>query len=531
MTSALPPLRTDPFSALPRPDRHKPKCGPVRPSKVGRRRAFVLIGVHVLILGHVLHWFVTGSTLSPVEPSEAMQTFELGYINAGFVLFVGLILSTLLFGRWFCGWGCHVVALQDLCAWILARLGQKPRPVRSRLLVFAPFVVAFHMFVWPHVEHWLDPAQKPMVAVADWQWRLSTGAFWATFPGWIMAIATFVFVGFLIVYWLGAKGFCSFGCPYGAFFAVADRFSPMRIKVTDACDACGHCTHVCTSNVRVHEEVAMHGQIVDPGCMKCFDCVSVCPKEALHFGLGKPAPLAISQQRRQARADLSWPEELAAGAVFFLAAQGFRGAWFGERVPFLLSVALGAITAVFFVVAMRLFRRPDVVFQHAELKRKGRLLPRGRLMAGLLAVWALLALDTGVVRLLRQRAEDLAVAVAPWSQPEARRSGLAELDAALGKAEAFSLLVDPEIWRKRGLLLRDLSMLEQDASLLQRSQAEFEKALRVLPDSLGVLVPLADVLHVQGMDAAAVELLQHAARVQPGSPDVQQRLQALQGPR
>jgi hypothetical protein len=33
---------------LPRLDRHKPKCGPVRPSKMGRRRMWVLIGVHVL---------------------------------------------------------------------------------------------------------------------------------------------------------------------------------------------------------------------------------------------------------------------------------------------------------------------------------------------------------------------------------------------------------------------------------------------------------------------------------------------------
>ena len=47
-----------------------------------------------------------------------------------------------------------------------------------------------------------------------------------------------------------------------AFFTIADRFAPVRIKVTDACDACGHCTTVCTSNVRVHEEVAKHGQLV-----------------------------------------------------------------------------------------------------------------------------------------------------------------------------------------------------------------------------------------------------------------------------
>jgi polyferredoxin len=134
-----------------------------------------------------------------------------------------------------------------------------------------------------------------------------------------MAVATFLVVGFLIVWWLGAKGFCNFGCPYGAFFAVADRFALGKIKVTPACDACGHCTSVCTSNVRVHEEVAIHKQVVDPACMKCLDCVSVCPKDALYYGLGAPTLLRQSQQRLAARADFTWPEELALGATAWLA--------------------------------------------------------------------------------------------------------------------------------------------------------------------------------------------------------------------
>ena len=268
MTATQPPTH-DPLAALPRLDRHKPKGDGVRRSKVSRLRAWVLVGVHVVIGVHIWHWLATGESVTPVEPSEAMQTFELGKINAGFLLFVGLIASTLIFGRWFCGWACHVVALQDLCAWLLKKVRLKPRPLRSRLLVLAPWVVAFHMFVWPHVHHWLDPVEKPMPD--EWHWELTTDDLWVTFPGPIMAIGTFLVVGFLIVWWLGAKGFCTYGCPYGAFFTLADRVAPVRVKVNDACNACGHCTSVCTSNVRVHEEVARHKQIVDPGCMKCLD--------------------------------------------------------------------------------------------------------------------------------------------------------------------------------------------------------------------------------------------------------------------
>src|SRR5207244_4171 len=85
---------------------------------------------------------------------------------------------------------------------------------------------------------------------------------------------------FMTVYFLGNKGFCTYACPYGGVFGLVDKVAPGRIRVTDACEECGHCTAVCTSNVIVHAEVKKYGMVVDPGCMKCMDCVSVCPNDA-----------------------------------------------------------------------------------------------------------------------------------------------------------------------------------------------------------------------------------------------------------
>src|SRR5262249_29463300 len=102
---------------LPRPETHVPRCGTPHRSPKSRRRAAALIAVHALVVVHVAHWKLSGRTLTPLEPSEAMQTLELGYVNAGFVVFGALLLATLVLGRFFCGWACHVVAYQDLCAW------------------------------------------------------------------------------------------------------------------------------------------------------------------------------------------------------------------------------------------------------------------------------------------------------------------------------------------------------------------------------------------------------------------------------
>jgi len=70
----------------------------------------------------------------------------------------------------------------------------------------------------------------------------------------------------------------------------------------------------CTSNVLVHAEVKQYGMVVDPGCMKCMDCVSVCPNDALYFGFGKPAVGVKPAIKRNYT--LNWPEEIAAAVVF-----------------------------------------------------------------------------------------------------------------------------------------------------------------------------------------------------------------------
>jgi ferredoxin len=208
------------------------------------------------------------------------------------------------------------VALQDLAGWILKKLRLRPRHVDLGLLGWVPWLAFVYMFLQLVATRLLEQLGLP-----DLQWQMKTEDFWATFPNWVTAILTFGVVGFAIVWFLGNKGFCSYACPYGGIFGIADQLAPMRIRVTDACSGCGHCTAVCTSNVRVHQEVRDWKAVVDPGCMKCLDCVSVCPNDALYVGFGAPALFAT--RRTPAKAPVarerSWIVQLALTGGFFLA--------------------------------------------------------------------------------------------------------------------------------------------------------------------------------------------------------------------
>ncbi len=354
----------------------------MRASKNGRWRALALVLVHVLVAVHIAHWMSTGSTLSPLEPSEAMEFAKHDLVNAGFVFFGLTVLSTLVLGRWFCGWACHLVALQDLCLWLLKRAGIRPRPLRSRMLAFVPALAALYMFVYP-LAFRLWSGDEP----GPYRVALTKSDFWETFPPWPVALVTFAVCGFVIVYFLGAKGFCTYACPYGALFGLADRFAVGRIRVTDACEGCGHCTATCSSNVLVHEEVRKHGMVVDPGCMKCLDCVSVCPKNALYFGFGPPAFATRVKAAWRAKAGLSLEEELLLAAAFLAAFFIYRGLY--GVIPFLLALGLAGILAFCFVKLGTIPRRASVSFLGRVLKQEGRLTRSGRVfVASMFAVTA-----------------------------------------------------------------------------------------------------------------------------------------------
>lgn len=366
--------------------------GRVRPSGSSRWRAFSLMAVHVLMIAHFAHWMIAGETVTPVEPSESMETITSGRINAGFIFFGVALLATLVLGRWLCGWGCHLVAYQDLTLWVLKKFKLRPKAFRSRLLLYAPLAAAFYMFFLPEVARIIMGEPRPPTTL-----HLTTTGFWDTFPQYGIAILTLLFCGVAIIYFLGPKGFCTYACPYGALFVLTDKLAPARIRVTDACRQCGHCTSVCTSNVKVAEEVKLYGMVVDPGCMKCLDCVSVCPNDALYFGFGRPSlgakPVA---PRRPVRWDLTIGEDLLAVLIGVAAFLCFRGLY--GKIPFLMSVGLAGIVTFLVMKAVKLFYQRDVLLQRTRLKAAGQLRPIGTAYACSIIVLLAITAHSGIWR-------------------------------------------------------------------------------------------------------------------------------------
>lgn len=333
------------------------------------------------MIAHVIQWMIAGETISPVEPSESMETITSGAINAGFIFFAVALLATLILGRWVCGWGCHLIAYQDLTLWVLKKFKLRPKAFSTRLFWLVPLVAAIYMFVWPELVRLWVGVHRPHTT-----WHVMTTGFWDTFPQYGIAILTVLVCGVAMIHFLGPKGFCTFACPYGAFFGLTDKLAVGRIRVTDDCHECGHCTSVCSSNVRVAEEVKLYKMVVDPGCMKCMDCVTVCPNDALYFGLGAPAlgrrPV---EPRPKRRFDLGWGEEVLALLIFVAVFLAFRGLY--GKFPFLMSLGVAGVVTYLIMKVLHMAFKPDVLIQRTKLKVGGTIQPAGKLYAaGVFAV-------------------------------------------------------------------------------------------------------------------------------------------------
>jgi tetratricopeptide (TPR) repeat protein/NAD-dependent dihydropyrimidine dehydrogenase PreA subunit len=523
-----------------------------RPLKYSKWRAAALGSVYVLFGVHIAHWKLNGSTLAPLELNEVMYTLEAGVVTAGFLLMATLIVATAFVGRFFCSWACHIMALEDLCSWLLGKLRIRTRPVRSRLLFLVPTLALLYMFVWPQflrIYEGRPPPELRILGDEDGWASFVTNDFWRNLPDPWIAGLTFAVCGFAVVYFLGSRSFCLHACPYGAVFAAMDRIAPGRIKLTGNCEQCGICTGVCSSHVRVHEEIARYGKVVDPNCMKDLDCVSACPQKALSFGFTRPAGLDSFRGtgRRKTRYDFSVAEELAMAAVFLAVLMVFRGLY--NTVPFLMTLGLACIAAYLTVLCLRLAGRPDVRLVPFRLKRAGKLTGSGRVFALSILVLGMFSAHSAYVRYheaLGQRAFDrvsLAVQQDTSLPTQSHESAVRHLTAArkwglfhpltrdhqLASLHLKSVnpgLAEPYLRRIARDDPQDLDSRLALAQLLLRSgrldEAETEEAIEAYRNaaaentsSVPVRMELGQILAESGRYSEAATAFREAASLQP----------------
>ena len=248
---------------------------------IQKLRITSLIGIHLFILAHI--YYFGDEIIGSVDFQEFFHAFiKHGIINAGVILVVLAFFTTLIFGRFFCGWACHFGAVQELSWWLLQKMGITPKTVNSSLVTILPLFILLNFYIAPNLT---EALKTPWEGITI---NLGMPEIWAFLPGFIIGTLTFLVDGFLIVYFLGRKGFCRFLCPWGAFLKLPNSLAMFKVRNTGGCIQSGNCTTNCPVGIDVSYEINHYDKVTNTNCTSCMICTEGCPTKAISYKWGNP---------------------------------------------------------------------------------------------------------------------------------------------------------------------------------------------------------------------------------------------------
>ena len=302
---------------------------------------FVFVGMcyyFSMVRAEFIAWF------SPIK-WQLIPSLLGTFTAAVWVLFILLVLN-LLFGRIYCSTLCPLGTLQDInnrIAWLFKSKKQKNFHYHKphTLLRYGLFTIVAACFLigltlpllllgpYSNFGRMASLLCRPIIfglnnvashIVPEQIYYQSYAALnWGSYvwPG----------LFFLLLVWLSTfhgRLFCNTLCPAGSLLGILSKYAAFRPVVnTEKCNHCGLCSMKCKAEC-IHSK---EGSIDHSRCVMCFNCLTVCKKDALHYRFSWLPKKATSQSEVQASAPA--PEAKASQASrrrFLLTAGGVVGA-------------------------------------------------------------------------------------------------------------------------------------------------------------------------------------------------------------
>jgi len=236
-----------------------------------------------------------------------------------FYLAILVIVATVFLGRLFCGWVCPLGTLNNIIGSM-----KKGRPwtktanwyrfkyyVLIFLLVSSLFslqlsgiadpisllIRSFSLAVYPLVSYatsaTFDAVYNTniplLVNVSEFTYSILKKIFLPFQQPFYLQSA---FVGFLFLLVLGSnlverRFWCKYLCPLGGLLGILSRYAFLRRSVSEDCNDCGACAHVCQGGATPNQAERWK----NTECIYCTDCDDLCPQNAVHFGFMKKPPV------------------------------------------------------------------------------------------------------------------------------------------------------------------------------------------------------------------------------------------------
>lgn len=229
-----------------------------------------------ILLGNYSSAYVLG-TFYLTDPHVVLQTLSAGFILGSKAMIGAVIILAfyvLLAGRSFCSWVCPVNLLTDLARWLRKKWKIKTNSVDrifSRNTRY--WVLGLGLGLSAIMGYAAFEAINPIT-------MLHRGIIFGFGLGWTYVAAVFLFDVTSV-----EDGWCGHLCPLGAFYALAGRYSLIKVKHDkQRCTLCMLCKEVCHEK-QVLKSIGQQSGYIGGECSNCGRCVEVCDDDALKYSI------------------------------------------------------------------------------------------------------------------------------------------------------------------------------------------------------------------------------------------------------
>ncbi len=194
-----------------------------------------------------------------------------------------LIIGTLIFGRFFCGFVCPLGTIIDIFDSIVRRKGQGKLSLKNvKYLILLFLIVA--ALIGGSFLHFFDPLvilERSLTLVfypaftklMGFFTNLRTAVYTETF------IALIVFVIVIGLSLIGSRFWCRNLCPLGGLLGFLAKFSWFRFRFTGECKKCGICQKICPTDAIDFK----NSKIDSAECIDCLACQNECPDLSIKY--------------------------------------------------------------------------------------------------------------------------------------------------------------------------------------------------------------------------------------------------------
>lgn len=204
-----------------------------------------------------------------------------GIMTGGLIVFILIFISSLFFGRLWCGWLCPAGGLQEIYFQINYKNINFPRLKWFKYLtflyfIFIPIISAIYsagglktIDFFYYTDHGISIAKQGAYSIL------------------------YVQIFFITIFsmFAGRRGFCHYFCPISVISIIGRKIRNLihlpalhMSADADRCIDCKKCSKICPMGLDVNIMVQQRS-MENTDCILCGSCVDACPKRAIRFAL------------------------------------------------------------------------------------------------------------------------------------------------------------------------------------------------------------------------------------------------------